>query len=221
MIRRKFILIGVLALVMSTVSAPVFAADMADGKVKGKNLTVKEQERMFRELDKRSASPDKRVLSQYAAKARAKAAKRSNQYPTRKGVILVTKDTVHKAAGMVGHAAIVYSRTKIIESTIDGVKQGNNNWDKKKSCWAGTVKKTTAKQDAAAASWCWKQAGKPYNYNFFNTKCRNKFYCSQLVYAAFLDKYKVDLNYKSGIVYPADLLRDSSKTTITYKKGSI
>lgn len=217
MIKQRIILMGILALVISTVSAPAFAAD---SKAKEKALTVKEQNQMFQELSKRSISADKSLLSQHTAVKR-KVSKRTNQYPTRKGVILVTKDTVHKAAGMVGHAAIVYSRTKIIESTIDGVKQGNNNWNKKKSCWAGTVKKTTAKQDAAAASWCWKQAGKPYNYNFFNTKCRNKFYCSQLVYAAFLDKYKVNLNYKGGIVYPADLLRDSSKTAITYKKGHL
>lgn len=218
MIKQKLILIGVLALVISTVSAPAFAAD---SKAASKALTVKEQKQIFQDLNKRSISSDKRVLSQHAAKIKTKASKSLNQYPTRKGVILVTKDTVHKAAGMVGHAAIVYSKTKIIESTIDGVKQGNNNWNKKKSCWAGTVKKTTAKQDAAAASWCWKQAGKPYNYNFFDTKCRNKFYCSQLVYAAFLDKYKINLNYKGGIVYPADLLRDSSKTKITYKKGNL
>lgn len=221
MTKQRIILIGVLALVISIVSAPAFAAD---SKENGKVLTVKEQNQMFQELNKRGLSSDKHVLSQHTAKVKqkvAKSARRTNQYPTRKGVILVTKDTVHKAAGMVGHAAIVYSRTKIIESTIDGVKQGNNNWNKKKSCWAGTVKKTTAKQDAAAASWCWKQAEKPYNYNFFNIKCRNKFYCSQLVYAAFLDKYRVNLNYKGGIVYPADLLRDTSKTAITYKKGRL
>ena len=36
--------------------------------------------------------------------------------------------------------------------------------------------------------------GKPYNYNYFNVSTRKKFYCSQLVWAAFKDNYGIDLD---------------------------
>lgn len=202
--------------VLMAASVPVSAADSCGWERKA--LTEKEQKRLFQELDRQPVYGDK---SAAGGRQLHKASGGSGQYPTRKGTILVTKDTVYKVASMVGHAAIVYSKTKVIEGTIGGVKKGNNNWKKKKSCWAGTVRKTTAKQDAAAVNWCSRQIGKPYNYNFFNIQRRDKFYCSQLIYAAFLDKCKVNLNYRGGIVYPADLLRDPSKTILIYKKGRI
>lgn len=141
------------------------------------------------------------------------------KYPTRKGVILVTKDK-YKGLIPTGHAAIVWSSKSVIESTADGVKWGKNNWSsKKKTCYGVTVKTTTAKNDRGAANWCRNQIGKPYNYNYLNVKTRSKFYCSQLVWAAYKDKYGVDLNTsKFGkAIHPMELV-ESSKTRMIYKK---
>lgn len=49
-------------------------------------------------------------------------------YPTRKGVILVTAD-VWKGVVPLGHAAIVYSATDVVESLSQGVVIGRNNWN--------------------------------------------------------------------------------------------
>lgn len=216
--KQRVVIMMMLVCALLVTSVPAFAADSC--KWEKNQLTVKEQKQLFQDLERQPVYIDKGESNSKTSRHKVSAASRS-KYPTRKGVILVTKDTVYKIASMVGHAAIVYSKTKVIEGTIDGVKKGNNNWKKKKSCWAGTVRKTTAKQDAAAANWCSRQIGKPYNYRFFDVQRRDKFYCSQLIYAAFLDKCKVNLNYRGAIVYPADLLRDPSKTKITYKKGRI
>ncbi|WOO87510.1 YiiX/YebB-like N1pC/P60 family cysteine hydrolase [Mollicutes bacterium LVI A0039] len=59
-----------------------------------------------------------------------------------------------------------------------------------------------------AAKYAREQDGMPYNYNFFNTKTTDKFYCSQLVYRAWLEQ-GVNLNQGGGIVTPADLYQDS------------
>lgn len=216
--KKRLVIIMVLICALLATAVPAFAADSCSWEKQ--KLTVKEQKRLFQDLERQPVYTDKGEPKSVASRHKASSASRG-KYPTRKGVILITKDTVYKIASMVGHAAIVYNKTKVIEGTIDGVKKGNNNWKKKKSCWAGTVRKTTARQDAAAADWCCRQIGKPYNYRFFDIQRRDKFYCSQLVYAAFLDKCRVNLNYRGGIVYPADLLRDPSKTKIVYKRGHI
>lgn len=122
--------------------------------------------------------------------------------PTRKGTILVTPDAF-KGLIPTGHAAIVYSRSSVIEAMPSGVVFGRNNWNKprvKKQAFGVTTARTTVKQDAAAANWARKQLGKRYNYNYLKTWIRNKFYCSQLVWAAFKDKNKVDLNTNFGKV---------------------
>ncbi len=45
----------------------------------------------------------------------------------------------------------------------------------------------------AAAAYCLAQVGKPYNLNFFNPRSQKSFYCSQLVYLAYLAQ-GIDLN---------------------------
>lgn len=118
----------------------------------------------------------------------------SGIYPERKGVILVTGD---KYMGIIplGHSAIVYSTTQVVESISDGVVFGKNNWNTSKgSCVAVTVSSTSAAQDASAADWCSGKVGLPYNYDYYNMDTRSKFYCSQLVWASFNDNYGIDLN---------------------------
>lgn len=141
-------------------------------------------------------------------------------YPTEKGTILVTYD------GIAGHAAIVYDQTHVVESISSGVILGNNDWyNTRTTCTGVVVNDTTSEQDRMAADWCYKQIGKPYNYNFFNTSTRDKFYCSQLVWAAFYENYGIDLNtdaFNSSLlggnpIHPAELV-SSEKTSIVYKQ---
>lgn len=143
----------------------------------------------------------------------------SGRYPTRKGVILVTKDK-YKGLIPTGHAAIVWNKSNVIEALSKGITWGNNNWNiRKKTCYGVSVKSTTINNDRGAANWCRDQMGKPYNYNYFNVKTRSKFYCSQLIWAAYKDKYGVDLNTsKFGkAIHPMELV-ETPKTKVIYKK---
>ncbi len=145
-----------------------------------------------------------------------------SDYPTRKGQILITDDA-YKGLIPTGHSAIVYSATQVVESVSSGVVMGKNDWwSSKNSSAAGSVSSTTTTQDADAAEWCKGQVGKPYNFNYFNTGTRSSFYCSQLVWASFLDKYGINLNtdaYSTSLgnpVHPLELLANDL-TYISYK----
>lgn len=145
--------------------------------------------------------------------------RKSGKYPTRKGVILVTQDS-YKNLLPTGHSAIIYSKNYVVEATSRGVVKGKNNWNQvRKTCFGVTVKATTIAQDAKAADWCYKQRSKPYNYNYLNVNTRKKFYCAQLIWAAFKDLYKIDLNmyYFKNAVHPVELI-NTSKTKIIYRK---
>ncbi len=141
------------------------------------------------------------------------------RYPRRKGTILVTPD---KFKGLIptGHAAIVYSRGSVVESIQSGVKVRSNNWYRNKhQAYGVTVRGTSVRQDAGAANYARRQVGKRYNYNYFNVNTRSKFYCSQLVWAAFKDLYGVDLNtWRWGrAIHPMELVQ-SSKTRLIWRK---
>lgn len=145
----------------------------------------------------------------------------SGTYPTRKGVILATNTNASLGGKtFVGHAAIIYNSSTVVESLSKGVTTGKNNWNTTKSkCWGVTVKGTTTAQDASAANWCYNKIGKPYNYVFTNVSTREKFYCSQLVWASFKDLYGIDLNTSTlgSIVTPMELV-NTDKTSIIYSK---
>ncbi|MEH3032562.1 MAG: YiiX/YebB-like N1pC/P60 family cysteine hydrolase [Aeromicrobium erythreum] len=81
------------------------------------------------------------------------------------------------------------------------------------------VKVSQAKRNASAA-WATTKRGKAYNLNFaFNKKVTaSKYNCSQLVWAAYKAKAKVDLDSNGGTgVYPGNI-RDSKKVSIYSKK---
>ena len=133
----------------------------------------------------------------------AYAAKKSGTYPTQPGRILVTSDSVSRLLPT-GHAAIVLDKNNVIEARTKGVVKGKNNWSKaKKEVWGVQVlqKKNGAPLSAAkqkkAVNWCKKHIGKDYNFNYLNTSTRSRFYCSQLIWAAYKDNYKIDLNTSS------------------------
>lgn len=140
-------------------------------------------------------------------------------YPTRKGVILVTPDK-YKGIIPTGHAAIIYTSTRVVESLSGGVTTGPNDWNKTRSqCYGVTTSGTTTTQDSNAADYCYRQIGKPYNWNYYNVTTRSSFYCSHLVWAAYLDLYAINLNTDSyGVaVHPMELV-NTSRTYTIYQK---
>lgn len=141
-------------------------------------------------------------------------------YPTRKGEVLVTPDDKF------GHAAIILSTYHVVESMPgskhrrDGVGLGPQDWYKSKNQVYGvTVNGTSAYEDRVVAVWCEGQIGKPYNWNFLNISTKEKFYCSQLIYAAFMEYYKINLNtlYAGIAIHPIELV-DTPKTRLVYRK---
>ena len=154
----------------------------------------------------------------------------SGTYPRgskKKGTVLYTKDTKIKIMGVVGHAAIVADNkendSKVVESTISGVVYGPNTWNTKSHCRAAVVSSLSVAKRAAVADKCAGWLNKPYNTDYTNTSTRKKFYCSQLVWAGYWDKYSVNIddnafNGNTNIVYPSELI-SSSKTKLVYSKG--
>ena len=79
--------------------------------------------------------------------------------------------------------------------------------------------------DSNAADWCYKQISKPYNLNYNNISTRKKFYCSQLVWAAFLDNYNINLNTPAfanfdmmvNPIHPLELVW-TDETNLIYEK---
>lgn len=139
-------------------------------------------------------------------------------YPTRTGVILVTPDA-YKNLIPTGHAAMVLNKSLVVESLSSGVVIRSNNWKStKKTVYGVTVKATTCAQDTKAAQWCTNQIGKPYNWNYFDTTTRKKFYCSHLIWAAYLDLYQINMNTNifGKAVHPMELVYSSKTSTIYY-----
>lgn len=139
-------------------------------------------------------------------------------YPIRRGIILMTPD---KFMGLpLGHAAIVYTRDKVVESVSQGVIWGPNNWNRSKDqAVAATVKATSNAQDEQAATWASHQRRKPYNYNYADKNTRSRFYCSQLVWAAFKDNFGINLDTPVAFpaVHPAELIVND-KVKVVYRK---
>lgn len=140
-------------------------------------------------------------------------------YPTTKGRILVTGDA-YKNLIPTGHAAIVYSQNRVVEALSNGVVTGKNDWNQSKNtCWGLYVTDVTENQAKKVADWCYSQMGKPYNIKYYDVNTRSKFYCSQLIWAGFKDKYNVDLNTSQygAAVHSLEFV-SSDKTMILYKK---
>ncbi|PKK40190.1 hypothetical protein ABB02_00549 [Clostridiaceae bacterium JG1575] len=180
-----------------------------------------EVEELIEQVERKKLMPDKTDFTASEGILRAS----FGQYPTRKGVILVTKDK-YKGLIPTGHTAIIYGRNVVVESSSQGVTTGDNDWySTKTTCYGATVKNTTVTQDSNAADWCYAQISKPYNLNYYNMSTRAKFYCSQLVWAAFLDNYNIDLNTPafanaamlSNPVHPIELVW-TDETNLIYEK---
>ena len=61
-----------------------------------------------------------------------------------------------------------------------------------------------------ASDWAYTQIGKPYNWNYFDRKTKDSYYCSQLVWRAYLDKLDIDLCPGAwSWVSPGDIIKSS------------
>ncbi len=176
------------------------------------NDVIQQQLDAFDEVDAQiKSNPSKMLLPD-------KTGARSGTYPTRNGVILVTKDG--KLNELVGHAGIIWTSSTTVESfPSGGVQRRNNDWNSRYATVYGvTTSGTSVDQDNNASNRANSHYGKPYNYNFLNVSTTNSFYCSQLVYRAYLDETGLNLNQGGGIVFPIDLVQSSNTYTV-YTKG--
>lgn len=137
------------------------------------------------------------------------------------GDILVSLVIDSGSSGFAGHAAIVSSNSsKSIESYAkswspidkDGVQYYDNTWNTKSGALLVRPNGATASQFSTAASFAARQIGKPYNWVFTDKTTTEKFYCSQLVWQAWLD---AGINCETGsvpnaIIAPADLVNSSN-----------
>lgn len=206
---KKIISIITCLIFVMSLSIISFAADSTD--IPNANSVEEDVELAIALADSQPIVADKGVTTRAV----------SGTYPTRKGVILSTPTNASLGGvTFVGHAAIIYSASKVVESLGNGVTTGNNNWNTVKTkCYGVTVVGTTTAEDTAAADFCYRQIGCPYNYNFLNVSTRSKYYCSQLVWASFFDLYSIDLNTSTlgNIITPMELV-NTDKTVTIYSK---
>lgn len=223
---KKGMLMAISFLMVFTFSTPIFAHanEKPQTSVKPQSASeVFEQEevdKLVQKIHKKNLTADKSPsIGSFREAINAIRPRSTGEYPTRKGIILVTGDA-YKGLIPTGHAGIIYGANTVVESLSGGVTTGDNNWNTtKKSCYAVTVKGTNAEQDKAAANWCHDQINKPYNWNYFDTGARDKFYCSQLVWAAFLDNFGIDLNTNDffNAIHPLELV-STDETRLVYEK---
>ena len=151
---------------------------------------------------------------------------RVGSWSWRDGVICITDA---KLSGIInhGHAGIVaaapYHYAVIEANPGTGVKPHYGSWVTRYSgqVWQVGVKSTSVAQDQKAAQWAARQIGKPYNREFYNVWTRSKFYCSQLVWAAYRDtagpSADISLNSYGAAIHPFEL-RDHPNTALIYRK---
>lgn len=124
------------------------------------------------------------------------------------GDILVTPATVFGTGPITGHAGMVDSNPDLtIESmTSGGVRRYTNDWKTRYTkALCATVKSSDPEQAVDYAS---SKIGCSYNYNFLNKWKTDKFYCSQLVWRAYMEQ-GIDLDKDGGnAVLPTDLVSD-------------
>ena len=206
-------------------SLPAFAASndgaSSDKAIKAAQKGVYDQTIIDKEWSKVKSKPieaDKVPTNNSVVKSSTTTSS-TGTYPTRNGVILVTADA-YKGLIPTGHAAIIWTYGTVVESLSGGVTTGPSNWySTKKTCYGVTVRGTTNDQDNEASNWCYNQFGKKYNFDYFNPYTRSKFYCSQLVYAAFLDLYGIDMNTSaSGVAVHPMALVNTPETSLLYSK---
>jgi uncharacterized protein YycO len=136
------------------------------------------------------------------------------------GDILVTLDSASSgsSAWAGGHAGIVYDTTTVVESfgnkgSLNGVRKWDNDWNTRYTHFQQErVSGATSTNYTAAKSYAATKVGLPYNYNFFDISTTSAFYCSQLVWRAWMHQ-NFDLN-DGGAVWPVDLIQSPLTYTV-------
>lgn len=122
------------------------------------------------------------------------------------GDILVTPSNVFGKGSITGHAGIVDLNSDLtIESMPSGgVHRLTNDW---KTRYTKALCATVINGDPGqAVDYASSKIGSSYNYNFLNKWTTDKFYCSQLVWRAYVDQ-GIDLDKDGGnAVLPTDLI---------------
>lgn len=136
----------------------------------------------------------------------------------RPGVICINNSTTsffeHGHAGMIAPWGY---RNSIVEAVPDGVRIEPGEWHNEK-VWQVSVNATTGAQDNEAAQWAADKEGLPYHHNFFDNAYRDGFYCSHLVWAAYLDVTGTDIGNGRwlSIIFPYELM-NTRDTTLIYR----
>jgi hypothetical protein len=148
-------------------------------------------------------------------------------YPTTKGKILVTADWFSNLIPT-GHAALVIDQSSAYTSLSVGVTIEPNNWydpNRHQTAFGLDVASTNSAQEARATDWCAQHLGKPYNYLFIFPQRTDAYYCSSLIWQAYINTCNVNLDTSAwsllglNIVHPMEFV-DSSKTTVVYRQGT-
>ena len=143
------------------------------------------------------------------------------------GDILVSLVIDSGSAGFAGHAAIVSdSRYETIESYAksfspidkDGVQIYDNDWGSRSGSLLVRPYNATSDDYSEAVEFAETKIGLPYNWNFLDKNATDKYYCSQLVWQAWLDAV---INIESGsipnaIIAPADLVNSSNTYVVSH-----
>lgn len=151
---------------------------------------------------------------------------RTGTWSWRPGLVVISDARLggvieHGHAGITG-ASPYYGA--IIESNKGtGVRAHWGTWEKQHNgqIWQLTVTTTSLAEDKAAAERAAGQIGKPYNTNFYDVWRRDRYYCSQLVWASFRDtagnKADISLNDYGAAIHPYEL-RDHPNTRLIYRR---
>ncbi len=145
------------------------------------------------------------------------------------GDIIVELEMDSGSFGFAGHAAIVSKDSGLtVESYaksfspigIDGVQFYKNQWGWKAGALLIRPKNISSSVNPyrTAAQFAESKVDLPYNKNFFNKKTTSKYYCSQLVWQAWLAA-GIDIEkgtVPNGMITPADIV-NSSNTYIVNK----
>lgn len=145
------------------------------------------------------------------------------------GDIIVELEMDSGSFGFAGHAAIVSTDSDYtVESYaksfspkgIDGVQYYENQWGWRAGALLIRPKNISSSVNPyrTAAQFAESKVDLPYNKNFFNKKTTSKYYCSQLVWQAWLAA-GIDIEkgtVPNGMITPADIV-NSSNTYIAAK----
>ncbi|SFX62071.1 Permuted papain-like amidase enzyme, YaeF/YiiX, C92 family [Thermoactinomyces sp. DSM 45891] len=138
-----------------------------------------------------------------------------------RGDVFVTWD--NKTSGFRhGHAGIgSHSSSLTVESFPEGGVQyrARSTWPNNTRKWAAyLVDGAKSDEYQSAASFSENSVGKPYSRDFFNKRRTDRYYCSSIVWRAWVNQgYDLDSN-GGGAVLPSDIDR-SKKAIAYYTKG--